>query len=106
MAVRRFKRGKWRYQARVALDGKRLSRTCDTRRAARDAEAELRQQLREARIVEQAVRTRPATFRAAFAAYLNQLHLRGRSRETVTRAAQVVPVLDAVSKEAPLLIFD
>ena len=97
MAVRRFKRdGRWRWQARVMVDGRRLSLTRDTRKAARDAEAELRQQLRESLIVEQAARTRPATLREAFALYLLQLEARGKGAETVTRAEQVVAVLQAV----------
>ena len=97
MAVRRFKRdGRWRWQARVMVDGRRLSQTRDTRKAARDAEAELRQQLRESLIVEQAARTRPATLREAFALYLLQLEARGKGAETVTRAEQVVAVLQAV----------
>jgi hypothetical protein len=49
------------------VDGRRLSLTRDTRKAARDAEAELRQQLRESLILEQVERTRPATLREAFA---------------------------------------
>jgi integrase len=100
VAVRRFKRdGRWRWQARVMVDGRRLSQTRDTRKAARDAEAELRQQLRESLIVEQTARTRPATLREAFALYLLQLEARGKGAETITRAEQVVAVLQAVLPE-------
>jgi integrase len=100
VAVRRFKRdGQWRWQARVMVDGRRLSLTRDTRKAARDAEAELRQQLRESLIVEQVERTRPATLREAFALYLLQLEARGKGAETVTRAEQVVAVLQTVLPE-------
>jgi integrase len=78
------------------VEGRRLSLTRDTRKAARDAEAELRQQLRESLILEQAARARPATLREAFALYLLHLEARGKGAETIIRAEQVVAVLQAV----------
>jgi integrase len=97
VAVRRFKRdGQWRWQARVMVDGRRLSLTRDTREAARDAEAELRQQLRDALLVKQAEQARPATLREVFELYLVHLELRGRAAESITRTEQVVAVPQAV----------
>jgi integrase len=95
MTVRRiWHRKKWWYLARVGFGRRRLSRLCRSREEARDAEAELLQKLKdEARSAGEEA-TRPATLRKLFEYYEADLEARGKSDETITRAAQVKSVLE------------
>ncbi len=89
MAIRRIKiRKKWRYQARVAFGGRRRSRVCVTREAARDAEAELLRQLKaEAGVAEDGANA-PATVRALFEFYVADPEARGKGPDPIGRAIQ------------------
>jgi hypothetical protein len=68
MSIRRRKiHGNWRYQARVAVQGRRGSRVCLTRDAARQAEADLLQELKAEATTAAQTDAAPATLRALFA---------------------------------------
>lgn len=72
------------------------SRVCESREAAKDAEAELRDALRKK--VEQAevAGQQPATLKALFEAYVEDLVDRGKGNETIARAAQTATVVEAL----------
>ena len=90
MSVRRIRhRRKWWYLARVAFGRRRLSKLCLTREAARDAEAELLQKLKDEAKSAADEAASPATLRKLFEYYEADLATRGKSAETVRRAAQV-----------------
>jgi hypothetical protein len=64
MSIRRVKvHGNWRYQARVAVQGRRGSRVCLTREAAREAEADLVQTLKADATATAQADAAPATLR-------------------------------------------
>jgi integrase len=90
MSIRRVKiRKQWRYQARVTVQGRRGSRLCTTRDAARDAEADdLVQTLKTQAATAAATDAAPATLRALFEAYTADLAARGKSPETIGRAVE------------------
>jgi hypothetical protein len=83
------------YWVRVNYQRLHASRVCESREAAKDAEAELRDRLRKK--VEQAEQAgqQPATLKALFEAYVEDLVNRGKSDETVKRAAQTARVVEA-----------
>ena len=72
---------------RVVYRGLNASRVCATRETAKDAESELREALR--RKVDQAeqVGLAPATVKQLFEAYVADLEARGKSPESIGRAA-------------------
>ncbi len=87
MAIRQVKvRGKKRWQARVAYQGKRLSRLCESKDAAKAAEAELLQELRATAEQEAQDNTAPATLALLCEAYILDLETRGKSEETISTA--------------------
>lgn len=85
----------------VRVNYRRLnaSRVCDSQEAAKDAEAELRAALR--RKAEQVEQTgmQPATLKALFEAYVEDLAHRGKSGEVIARAAQTATVVEALMPE-------
>jgi integrase len=85
----------------VRVNYRRLnaSRVCVSREAAKDAEAELRDALRKK--VEQTEQTgrQPATLKALFEAYVEDLMARGKGDETIRRAAQTARVVEALMPE-------
>lgn len=96
MAVRHIKvHGRWRWQARVAYKGARLSRVCPRRQEAKDAEAELLLRLKAEAAEAEAEGARPATLRALCEAYVADLEARGKGPETVGRAAATARALEA-----------
>ncbi len=101
MAVRQVRvHGKKVWLARVQLNGRRVSRVCRTFAEARAAEADLHGALRDAVAAEHEKRTRPATLREAFEAYVEGLAARGKPPESVYRAAQTARVVEATLPEA------
>ncbi len=87
MAIRHVKvRGKKRWQARVAYQGKRLSRLCESKDAAKAAEAELLQTLRAASEQEAREGAAPATLELLCDAYTLDLEARGKSPDSIRRA--------------------
>lgn len=101
MAIRQARvHGRKVWLARLQIDGRRISRVCHSREEARDVDAELRRQLREAQLVAEAERTRTVTLREAFAGYIESLEVRGKPQESVYRAAQVLRALEGVLPSA------
>jgi integrase len=95
MAIRRIKvRRHWRYQARVAYRGARLSRLCATREEARQAEAELLHDLKYQAVQTETAATGPATMRALFEAYTADLAARGKGADTISRAVETAHVVE------------
>ncbi len=87
MAIKQVKvRGKKRWQARVAFQGKRLSRLCESKDAAKAAEAELLQTLRADSEQEAQEGAAPATLGLLCEAYLLDLETRGKSEDTISTA--------------------
>ncbi len=87
MAIKQVKvRGKKRWQARVAYQGERLSRLCESKDAAKAAEAELLQELRAAAERQAQDEAAPATLELLCEAYVLDLEARGKSEDTVRTA--------------------
>jgi integrase len=100
MAIYRKKvNGRKVWWVRVNYRRLNASRVCESREAAKDAEAELREALR--RKVEQSERAglQPATVKALFEAYVADLEARGKGPDTVGRAAQTATAVEAVLPE-------
>jgi integrase len=100
MAVRRIKNhGKWVWQARVAVQGLRQAAIRATREEARDAESVLRGQLK-ARVAQaEQEGAQPATLGQLLALYVDDLRARGRSPDSVLRAASTRQAIAAVLPE-------
>ncbi len=87
MAIKQVKvRGVKRWQARIAYQGQRLSRLCESKDAAKQAEAELLQTLVKATEQETQAESAPATLALLCEAYVLDLEARGKSPESVARA--------------------
>jgi len=85
--VRQVKvRGVKRWQARVFIQGHRLSRLCDSRETALQAKAELRLQLTQEAEQEATDRAAPATLALLCDAYLLDLEARGKGTDTLSTA--------------------
>jgi integrase len=84
------------YWVRVNYQRLHASRVCESREAAKDAEAELRDRLR--KTVEQAEQAgqQPATLKALFEAYVEDLEARGKGPDTIGRAAQTATTVERV----------
>src|SRR5262245_38658888 len=97
MAIRRvLVNGRRVWQARVAYRGARKSRLCDSRDEARQAEAELLRTLKAAAEATAQAEAQPATLRQLFEAYVHDLEARGKSPDTVSRAAQTAVVVEKI----------
>jgi integrase len=95
MSIRRVKlHGHWRYQARVAVQGARLSRVCLTRAAARHAEADLLQTLTQRAAAATQADAAPATLRQLFEAYAARLDQRHKGRDTLACVAQTARAVE------------
>jgi integrase len=90
--IRLGKRKAW--QARVAFRGLRSSAVRATKAEAREAEAALLQELRRRAGDWTAAGRVPATMRALFEAYTQDLENRGKSEDTVARASQTATVIE------------
>src|SRR5439155_15480627 len=100
MAVRRVRNhGKWVSMARVALAAHRRAAFKATREEARDAEADLRRALKAEAAQDAAQAARPATLRQLFDFYAADLEARGKSRDTIVRAAETRSVLARLCPE-------
>ena len=87
MSVRQVKvHGKKRWQARVAYRGARLSRLCDSKDEAKQAEADLLQTLVKAADQEGKENAAPATLQLLCDAYVLDLEARGKAPDSITRA--------------------
>jgi integrase len=84
------------WQARVALHGLRRSAVRTTKAEAREAEASLLQELRRRAGELTAAGRAPATIRALLEMYTQDLENRGKSEDTVGRAAQTGAVIERV----------
>jgi integrase len=86
MAVRRIKNhGKWVWQARVAYAGLRKATFRATKDEARDAEGELRSELKARAGQEEQEAQRPATLRQLLEFYALDMRARGKGEESVGR---------------------
>jgi len=95
VSVRQIRVGKRKvWQARVAFRSLRRSTLRATKGEAREAEAGLLQDLRRRAGELTAVGRVPATLRALFEAYTQDLENRGKSEETVGRASQTATVIE------------
>jgi len=85
----------------VRVNYRRLnaSRVCESSEVAKDAEAELRAALRRRAEQTEQGGLRPATLKALFESYVEDLVNRGKGEETVTRAAQTAHVVEALMPE-------
>jgi integrase len=87
------------WMARVAYRGQRISKVCRTKDEARDAEGELRRQLKaDAAQAEQAGQ-RPATIKQLFEFYVTDLEARGKGPETTGRAAETAKAVERLTPE-------
>lgn len=87
MSVRRIRNhGKWVWQARVAYQGLRKAAFRATREEARDAESELRRELKAQVAEADGQAQRPATLRQLLEFYAADLEARGKGQETLERA--------------------
>ena len=85
--VRRIKvHGVWRWQARVAYRGHRLSQLCDSQDAAKLAKAALRKRLADEAEQEAKDTAAPATLMLLCDAYLLDLEARGKGDDTLSTA--------------------
>jgi integrase len=96
---RRRINGRKVYWVRVNYKSLNKSRICETREAARDAEAELRTMLKKKVDEVEAVGQQPATMKALFEAYVADLEARGKGPDSVGRAAQTATAFEAVLPE-------
>lgn len=95
MSVRQVKvHGKKRWQARVAYQGGRLSRLCDSKDAAKQAEADLLKELAAAAEQETQENAAPATLELLCEAYELDLEARGKAPDSITRAKDTVKRLE------------
>lgn len=100
MSVRKIKNhGKWVWQARVAYKGLRRAAFRATRDEARDAEDDLRRELKaEVERAEQEA-LRPASLRQLFEAYVADLEARGKGPDTIGRAVETAHVVERLFPE-------
>lgn len=97
MAIRQIKvNGHWRWQARVAYHSERISRLCNTKQEAKEAEAELLQRLKTDTARAEAEGARPATLRQLCEMYLADLENRGKGKDTLARAVATIKALEAL----------
>jgi hypothetical protein len=100
MAIYRRKiNGRKVWWVRVNYRKLNASRVCDSQEAAKDAEADLRATLK--RKVDQTEQAglQPATLKALFEAYVEDLVNRGKGEDTVNRAAQTATAFETVMPE-------
>jgi hypothetical protein len=84
MAVNKVKvRGKERWQARVAYEGARLSRLCDSKKAGTTAEADLLREFRAKASEAEQADAAPATLELLCDAYILDLEARGKAPDSI-----------------------
>jgi len=100
MSVRRIKNhGTWVWQARVAYRGLRKAAFRPSKEAARDAEAELLQELKTKAGAQDQVDQAPATLRQLLKYYAEDLEGRGKGEESVGRVDYTRRSIEAVTPE-------
>jgi len=100
MSVRRIRNhGKWVWQARVAYQGLRKAAFRATREEARDAESELRRELKAEVVQADEQAQRPATLRQLLEYYAADLEARGKGQETLERAASTTLAIERLCPE-------
>jgi integrase len=101
MSVRRIKNhGKWIWQARVALRGRRRAAFRASKDEARQAEADLLRELRAESVEAELTGQRPATLRQLLECYVADLEKRGKGADTIGRAVSTAKALERVTPEA------
>ncbi len=96
MAIKQVKvRGVKRWQARIAYQGQRLSRLCESKEAAKQAEAELLRSLVKATEEDTQAEAAPATLALLCDAYTLDLEARGKSAESIDRVRETKAALSA-----------
>jgi integrase len=91
-------RGAKVWQVRVQVDGRRKSRNCATREAARLAERQLRRQLEDASAQEEASAA-PATLGMLLDGYAEHLRVRGKAEPVIARVTYTRRAIEAVLPE-------
>jgi len=89
------------WQARVAWQGQRRSRLCESYEAARQAKVDMLADLQREAAKTEAEGQQPATLRQLFAFYVADLEARGKGPETVARAVQTET---AIARLLPVLL--
>jgi integrase len=103
MSVRRIKNhGKWVWQARVAYRGLRKAAFCSNKEEARHAEAGLLQDLKVKAGAAEQERQRPATLKALFEFYAEDMSARGKGTESVSRVEYTARAVEAL---VPQLLY-
>jgi integrase len=98
MAVRRHKsHGTWVWQARVSYQGRRRSVYRATKNEAKEAEAQLLQDLKAERDQAVQVEQAPATLRMLLEHYVADLEQRGKGADTVIRATSTAKMIERVT---------
>jgi integrase len=110
MAIKHVKvNGRWCWQARVQVRGRRRSQLCATRDAAKSAAADLLKALETEHAEAQAIAARPATLKQALEAYAQDLLARGKDEETVVKrveyTARVIRRLQPALLERPVSLI-
>src|SRR3989449_3615470 len=100
MAVRKIKNhGKWVWPARVAYEGLRMAAFRATKDEAKDAESELRQELKTLAGQAEQEAQRPATLRQLLEFYALDMRARGRGEESVGRVDYTRRSIEALVPE-------
>jgi integrase len=100
MSVRRIKNhGTWVWQARVAYKGLRRAAFRPTKDEARTAEAELLRALKAEHGQADQAAAAPATLKQLFEFYVADLEARGKTPDSVVRAAQTADVIERLMPE-------
>jgi hypothetical protein len=95
MSVRRIKNhGTWVWQARVAYRGLRKAAFRPSKEAARDAEAELLQELKQPAGEVELAGARPVTMKALFEFYVADLEARGKGPDTIGRMSSTARAME------------
>ena len=100
MAVPRIKNhGKWVWQARVAYQGLRKAAFRATKDEAKDAESELRQELKTLAGQAEQEAQRPATLRQLLEFYALDMRARGKGEESVARVDYTRRSIEAMTPD-------
>src|SRR5262245_45523458 len=82
------------WQARVAWQGERRSRLCDSYEAARQAKVDMLADMQQEAAKAEAEAQQPATLRQLFEFYVADLEARGKRSDSIARAASTWGVLE------------
>src|SRR4030095_2473267 len=100
MAIRRIKNhGKWIWQARVAYRGLRKAAFRASKDEARQAEADLLQELKAKAEKAEQIGSAPGTLRQLFEFYAGDMQARGKGAESVERVEYTAHAVEALMPE-------